>query len=132
MSKRTIRTLEKREKFLEALRKTCNVSSAAKSSGLGRTAAYAWRKDDAKFASDWDEAIAEASDLLEEEAMRRAMKGVKRPIVQGGRVITHVTEYSDTLLIFLLKGAKREKYAERKDVKHEGRMTLEQLVCGDD
>lgn len=126
---RTVRTPKKREKFFDGLRRSCNVSKACKLAGIARNSAYLWRRDDKAFAAEWNKAIEQAADLLEEEAVRRAVTGVKKPVFQSGR-LGHVTEYSDTLLIFLLKGAKPQKYAERKEQKHGGRLTLEQLVCG--
>jgi hypothetical protein len=50
--------------------------------------------------------------LLEDEAMGRAVEGVEKPISVNGELKT-IREYSDTLLIFLLKGAAPEKYRER-------------------
>jgi hypothetical protein len=49
--------------------------------------------------------------VREAEAWRRAVEGVERPIVSGGKVVTTVREYSDALLIFLLKGRRPAKYA---------------------
>ena len=98
----------------------------------GRASAYEWRDDDPKFAQEWKKAIEVGADLLEEEALRRAVQGVQRPVYQGGRLVGNVREYSDTLLIFLLKGAKPQKYAERTNHNHSGnKLTLEQLVCGE-
>jgi hypothetical protein len=37
-------------------------------------------------------------------------------------------EYSDTLLIFLLKGARPEKYRERADVRHSGKIDVSKLT----
>lgn len=125
MAKRTIRTPQKREKFLDGFGKSCNVSKACKLAGIARNSAYLWRDDDKVFATKWNKAIEQAADLLEEEAIRRAKDGVKKPVYQGGRLVGYVTEYSDTLLIFLLKGAKPQKYAERKEHKHEAKLTLE-------
>ena len=57
-----------------------------------------------------------AADLMDDELMRRACEGVLRPIFQGGKLVGSVRERSDTLLIFGLKGAKPEKYADRQKV----------------
>jgi hypothetical protein len=113
MANRTKRTLKKEETFLEVLRQSANVSKACKAAGIGRTAAYEWAKNDSAFALAWDEALEEASDSLEEEARRRAVKGTTRPVYQGGKKVGSIQEYSDTLLIFLLKGARPQKYRER-------------------
>ena len=52
-------------------------------------------------------------DVLEDEAVRRAKEGVEEPVYQGGKLVGHVQKYSDTLLIFLLKGAKPQKYGDK-------------------
>jgi hypothetical protein len=54
--------------------------------------------------------------MLEDEVIGRGYHGVEKPItVAGQREIIH--EYSDTLLIFLLKGARPQKY--RDNVRQE-------------
>jgi len=70
----------------------------------------------------WQKALEIAADLLEDEAVRRAKEGTQKPVFQGGQLVGHVQEYSDTLMIFLLKGAKPKKYVER----------LQQEVSGPD
>ena len=130
-SARTNRTPKKRAAFLAELAQRGNVSDAAAASGLPRRTVYEWRADDAAFAADWDTALDEAADTMEREAWRRAVEGTEKPVFgslgqgQGSGEIGRVQEYSDTLLIFLLKGAKPEKYRERQQVEHTGRMEVE-------
>lgn len=109
----TIRTPKKREQFLDALRNTCNITKACDLAGLGRASAYEWREEDESFARDWKKALEMGADLLEDEAVRRAKDGVEEPVYQAGKLVGHVQKYSDTLLIFLLKGAKPKKYGDR-------------------
>lgn len=99
--------------FLETLAKSGNVTTSAKKAEVSRGYVYAVRTEEKDFAAAWDDALADAGDLLEDEARRRGMKGVRKPIYQNGKRVGYVQEYSDTLLIFLLKGAKPEKYRER-------------------
>jgi hypothetical protein len=96
-----------------------------------------WRREDEAFAEQFAEARADAADNLEREAMRRAVQGVERPVIYRGEVASAwvdgegnyvpkgspqaaqlvplaIREYSDTLLIFLLKAARPEKYRERR------------------
>jgi hypothetical protein len=55
-----------------------------------------------------------AADRLEEEAWRRAVDGVDEPVgFYRGKPSAWVKRYSDTLLIFLLKALRPEKYRER-------------------
>ena len=89
----------KKKAFLEALSRTANVTLAAQAADVPRPYAYEWRNKDDKFAAGWYSAMEAAADYLEAEARRRAAAG------------------SDVLLIFLLKGARPEKYRERHDVK---------------
>lgn len=125
---RTIRTPEKREVFLEALRQGYSIAHACRQAAIGRTAAYEWRNDDPAFAAEWDAAESEGSDVLEDEARRRAVEGVvteKRIASKDGESVETAVriEYSDTLLIFLLKGRRPEKYRERYEAKHVGEVT---------
>jgi len=113
-------TPKKAAAFLESLRAGLSVSHAARVSGFARTTFYEHRAADPAFAAAWDDACEEGADRLEDEAVRRAVEGVRseRTIVARGDVIgTDVTiDYSDTLLIFLLKGRRPDKYAERRKV----------------
>jgi hypothetical protein len=117
---RTERTPEKGEKFLRKLRSTGgNVSRACKAEGLTRSAAYAWRAVDEVFRAAWDEAVEAGLDDLEQEARRRAFKGTLKPVYYKGCEVGQIREYSDTLMIFLLKGGRPQKFRER--VEHMGR-----------
>lgn len=112
-----------KSKFLERFRKEGNISHAAKGV-CRREIVYQWKKDDPEFAAAYAEAEIEATEVLEKEATRRAVKGVKKTkgvYYEGRQIATEVTtEYSDTLLIFLLKARAPEKYRERVDLRHAG------------
>lgn len=117
MANRTIRTPEKKEKFLKKLVSTGgNVSAACRVIKIGRTTAYDWKKEDSAFALEWDEAIESGTDDLEEEARRRAYKGTRKPVYYKGSKVGEIQEYSDTLMIFLLKGNRPEKYKDRHEL----------------
>ena len=96
-------------KFLKNLAKYGVVSYAAKAAGISKQLAYAVRLENEKFAKAWERALDTATDVLEKEAQRRAVKGVDEPVYQGGKQVGSITRYSDTLLIFLLK-ANRDKF----------------------
>ena len=51
---------------------------------------------------------------MEEEATRRAYEGVTVPKNMGTHGIVEVKEYSDSLLMFLLKAARPKRYRETK------------------
>ncbi len=77
---------------------------------------YRWQSD-SDYCEAFDRAKHEAADRLEDEAWRRAVEGVEEPVgwykgKQGG--VVH--RYSDTLLIFLMKGLMPERYGDRVEV----------------
>ena len=111
--RRTGLTPEKREKFVTVLRETANVTGAARSISMSRTAVYERRKSDKAWADAWDNAIEEAVDALEHEARRRALAGVEKGIYYQGARVDTMREYSDVLTIFLLKAHRPEKYREK-------------------
>ncbi len=88
-----------RPAFLAALRNSANVRASCMAAKVSRQAAYQSRDRNARFAAEWKEAEADALDVLEAEARRRAMA------------------ISDTLMIFLLKAHAPEKY--RETTRHE-------------
>lgn len=119
----------KKRAFLAAYAKCGIIGTACRLAGLNRWTYYHWSEHDADFVAAAGRARADAADLLEEEALQRATIG--RPIVKevyergpdGEPVLVRreVGEgVSDTLLIFLLKGAKPEKFRDRLDVNHSG------------
>lgn len=72
--------------FLMALRNTGVVSRAAHAAGISSSLAYTRRKEDADFAAAWDNAIEDATDMLEAEARRRAVEGIEEPVVYQGQL----------------------------------------------
>ncbi len=88
------------------------VTHACQAAGVSHSVVYDWYGKDDEFASAWDEAKEQATDELEAEAWRRAVKGVERPVFQGGEAVGHVTEYSDRLLELMLKANRPTKYRE--------------------
>jgi hypothetical protein len=88
-------TGEWRAVFLKTLAIDGNVRAACKAAGVARAVAYRARDEHPDFAAAWDDALADALDLLEQEAWRRAKR------------------LSDTLVIFLLKAHRRELYGDR-------------------
>jgi hypothetical protein len=104
---------EKKKRFLELLKETANITKSCEAVGISHNCYRDHYKADAEFRELADEAYEYAGDLLEQEARRRAFEGVDKPVFYQGDVCGAIREYSDTLLIFLLKGAKPSKYAER-------------------
>lgn len=109
---------QKREKFLSALSDCGNVSSACLATALARRTAYNWRHSDKAFSAVWDAAQELGTDALEDEAARRAAEGTLKPVFYQGNECGRIREYSDTLLIFLLKARRPERFKERVSKGH--------------
>ncbi|MGC2522851.1 MAG: hypothetical protein WA417_09475 [Stellaceae bacterium] len=69
-------TARRRQRFLEALAETGNVTLAARAAAVSRTSIYAHRHADDDFERAWLEAEQVAADRLEAEAWRRGVDGV--------------------------------------------------------
>lgn len=118
--KGTIPPSDWRDSFLKALRVYGNVSKAASSAKVSRNFVYTQRESDPVFAEEWAAALDQAADYMEAEAWRRAVRGTQKPVYQSGKLVGTVKEYSDTLLIFLLKGARPDKFREQRAVELSG------------
>jgi hypothetical protein len=93
-----------KQRFLAALRKTCNVADSARKVRKWRNEVYRERNIDPEFAAAWDEAIDEGVEALELKARQRAMAG------------------SDVLTIFLLKAHRPEKYRDSSKLEVTGQL----------
>ncbi len=82
--------------FLATLENTGSVTAAAEAAQMGRSMIYYHRRNDKAFSQQWDEALDQAADTLEDEARKRAFAG------------------SDVLLMFLLKGLRPQRWRESR------------------
>ncbi len=102
-----------RARFLETYRQTGNVRLSADAAGVSRFTPYKAAKADPEFAEQWQQAGEDALDALEAVARQRAMRT------------------SDTLLIFLLKSLRPDRYRERLDVRVEMRREVERIAAAE-
>lgn len=115
-------------KLLAALCATGNISESCRCAGIGRVTFYHRRDTDRAFEEAARDAIEVATDALELEARRRAYTGTLKPVYGSGGTgvgtvkVGTIREYSDVLLIFLLKAHRPDKY--RENVKHTHEVAL--------
>jgi hypothetical protein len=102
-------THPKKRAFLAAYSICGSLTQAAKRAKIERRIHYHWLRDP-DYAEAFAEAREQAGDALEDEAMRRAHAG------------------SDTLVIFLLKGFRPERYRERFDARLSGEIGVATLA----
>lgn len=108
-------TLQQAKKgaFLASYAETATVLHAARAAGIDRVTHYRWLASDPDYAQAFAQASEDAVERMEREAVRRAVEGVEEPVYQGGKLVGHINRYSDTLLIFLLKAARPDRYREK-------------------
>jgi hypothetical protein len=101
--------------YLCALVSRWHFEAAAAAAGVEGRTGYNWRADksDVVFQAAFERAGELFVERAEAELWRRGIEGVEKPVYQGGELVGTVREYSDTAAIFMLKGAKPEKYRER-------------------
>lgn len=127
LTEKEIITEKRYELFLDILAKTGNISKSAKMAGFPDSRwIYSYRKSNKAFDEKVKEAVLAGTDALEAEAYRRAVVGVKKPVIFKGRHMTdeknqkmYIREYSDGLLQVLLKANNPNKFMERQKVESE-------------
>jgi hypothetical protein len=124
--------------FLAALETNGIVSLAARQAGINHSTAQRTAKSEPSFAVAWAEALDLSIATLEAEARRRALEGVRKPLVCRGEVVgrwikdgkevrkgteaaewepIYVHEYSDSNAQFLLRAHRPEVYGERSETR---------------
>jgi hypothetical protein len=88
---------------LATLAAGATIEGACKVAGVSRRSAQRKRQTDPDFAEAWEEAMEAGTDALEDEAVRRAKDGYIKPVFHQGVKVGEVREYSDVLLMFMLK-----------------------------
>ena len=112
----TLRNLTKtQQRFLKAYSTCASITRAAKAAAIERQNHYDWLESDADYQKAFPLVQERAGQALEDAAVERAMVGVKRAIRHKGRVVGHQQEFSDTLLLALLKRFRPELYRDRTD-----------------
>ena len=106
--------------FIEVLRATGNVTLAVQHVGQSRNQVHDVRQRSKRFAAQWDDALEEATDLLEAEAHRRAVIGIDKPRFFKGEVVGSTKKYSDPLLMFLLEAYDPQMFGDGVKVKNPG------------
>ena len=96
--------------FLASLKLGHSVRAAARTAKVSYSEFYRRRERDVEFAKLWEDAENEGIDALEEEARRRAYDGVERAVYYQGEKIGSMRQYSDQLLMFMLKAKRPDKY----------------------
>ena len=89
--------------FLAELVRTCNVRASARAAGVRPSIPYQHKATSPAFSTAWDAAISEAYSTLQAAAIDRGINGVRKPIFYQGKRVGSAIEYSDQLVLQLLR-----------------------------
>lgn len=119
----------KKAAFLAAFEGCGTIRGAAAASGVADTTHYAWLEKDAEYFTRFEAAQRKSAKAMEAEARRRAIEGVRRlkfdkngePLIDPATGEPYVeVQYSDTMLIFLLKCNDPAKFGDKVEQTHKG------------
>lgn len=114
-----------KKRFLEKFRLHGNITWACRQIRMTRRrTVYEWQEHDDTFAAEFRQAEIEATERMEEAAYERAVTGTLKPVYQQGAKVGTVREYSDTLLIFMLKARNPAKYRDKFEGAQDGQQPL--------
>ena len=110
---------DKQAKFLAEFANCGIITVAAKVAGIDRKTVHNWLEKDERFSLAYHQAEKQAEEVLEAAAWKRSVQGVAKQrhvYDRGGKLIdTEITtDYSDSLLMFLLRARNPTKYRENK------------------
>jgi len=100
--------------FFRILAASGSASLAADRTGLSRSTLYAHRAANPAFARRWAEAFVLGKEKLRDEAFRRAVVGMKKPVFHAGQQVGKVKYYDNRLLWLMLRAQEPETYGDRR------------------
>jgi len=102
------------ERWLADYGKNGNQTHACEVAGISSASIALWRKNSPEFLKAFERATAAYCDTLRKACHRRAVKGTKKPIYQGGKLVGYERRYSDKLLTNMMQ-AHVPEYRERDE-----------------
>ena len=123
-------TEQNKDKLLEQLSRTGNLSASAASVGVTRFAVYKAIERDQDFGERIALAREKACNVLENEMYRRGVEGYDEPIFYQGEEVGSVRRYSDKLLQLLARANMGDRYSEKQNVTIDTNVTVEHSAKG--
>jgi hypothetical protein len=108
--------------FLIEFRIRANVTDACRAASVDRSTVYQRLGGDPDFAAQFAEAGEISADGVEREIYRRAVEGWEEPVFYQGEQVATMTRYDSGLLLALARARRPEKWRERHDFRHSGKI----------
>lgn len=118
-----------KERFLLKLAECGLVGVACRFARIHHSTLREWEEHDVDFSFMRREAERAADELVEAEIQRRGRDGTLKPVYYKGKVVGHVREFSDQLLIFhaKMRMAKYRNLDNKVEVEHSGTVNVDHL-----
>lgn len=104
---------ERQRAFIAHLAACGIVNQAARHIGASTEALYNLRHKAGaeEFSAAWDAAVDRGVSRIDDGALQRAIEGVKKPIVSGGKLLGWYRVHNEALVMFLLRQRRPQRYA---------------------
>jgi len=103
----------KQIRFLRCFEACASVTQSARWAKIVRRTHYDWLDQSQLYRDAFARAEKIAGRTLEDEAVRRAHEGLRKAVRYKGKIVGWESEYSDSLMLALLKGFLPDKYREK-------------------
>lgn len=113
-------TAAKHDLFFAELEKHGQITRAARIARLDRASVYELRASNPEFNTRWVAALDTYADTLEAAAHQRAVEGTDKGVYHQGVLMSTEKQYSDTLLLAMLKAKRRREYGDSSKVELSG------------
>lgn len=113
---------KRQELFLKIFKECNSITQAAKAVSISTNTVYEAKASDLDFRASLERAERDILSNLEEEAYRRAVKGVKKAVYHQGRLVGYELQYSDRLLEMMLRARDRDRYTQSTNINVQGKV----------
>jgi hypothetical protein len=120
----------KMQRFLAAYTRCARINQAAETARVAKQSHYNWLEESEEYRQAFRRTHAMIGDLAEDACVERAIFGVEKPVLYQGKHVRlngrplYEREYSDQLLITLLRRLKPQEYRERTAIEVSGSLNL--------
>ena len=112
-----------KDAIVEGIQKGLFISEIMTTLDITLALVNVWRGEDPLFNEAYTAAEEAFVDIIEKEAIRRAVYGVQEPVVYKGKVVTdpdgeivYSRNFSDSLMQFILRGRRRSVYGDKREI----------------
>jgi hypothetical protein len=115
----SVQRIQRQTKFLAAFAACGRVVAASRAAQVHRSSHYVWMRNDPTYPARFNAARERAGTMLRDEAVERAMHGMRIPVLYKGRPVRingkvlYESVYSERLLIHLLEVLLPEQFGRR-------------------